>query len=232
MRKTVRMALFLLVTAVLAAGCDAAAPAAGGAPPDPAQLVRRVPTHDRVVFLTIDDGTAQDPEFVRLMRELRTPFTMFLTDSMAGSHYRYFDPLHALGNKVQNHTVTHARLTKLSYEGQRAEICGQQGILEQEFGERPTLLRPPGGRYDATTLRAAADCGLPTVVLWSASMQPKGLRYGSADHRLHPGDIILFHFFTPYELHGTTLSAATRTLMRTIAEQGLSVARLEDYLPS
>ncbi|MET8678063.1 polysaccharide deacetylase family protein [Streptomyces sp. NPDC004647] len=192
--------------------------------------IERVPTHDRVVFLTIDDGAAKDPAFAKLMSTLRVPFSMFLTDSMAGDNYGYFARLRQLGNRVQNHTLTHKRLTNLPYAAQRAEICGQQDRLQQVFGERPTLFRPPRGHYNPTTLQAAADCGIRATVLWRANMQPKGLRYDATDHTLRPGDIILFHFFPQQRLEGATLTDVAQDLLRTITDQGFAVARLEDYV--
>ncbi|MGW7254007.1 hypothetical protein [Streptomyces sp. NPDC054834] len=44
-------------------------------------VVDRVPTPDKVVFLTYDDTAEKDPRFVDMVRELRLPVTMFLTDS-------------------------------------------------------------------------------------------------------------------------------------------------------
>ncbi|MDI3385004.1 polysaccharide deacetylase family protein [Streptomyces sp. B-S-A8] len=203
-----------------------ALPAAGRSAP----VVERVPTRDRVVFLTIDDGLAKDPEFARLMRDLRVPFSMFLTDSMAGDDYGYFDRLRPGGNRVQNHTLTHPSLAGLPYARQRAEICGQQARLEREFGEHPTLFRPPRGHYDRTTLRAAADCGLRACVMWGVNMQPDGLRYDNGSDRLRPGEIVLFHFFPPERLGDRTLTELTVELLRTITEQGYAVARIEDYV--
>ncbi|NBE56321.1 polysaccharide deacetylase family protein, partial [Streptomyces boluensis] len=134
---------------------------------------------------------------------------------------------------VQNHTLTHPSLKGLPYARQRAEICGQQTVLAREFGERPTLFRPPRGHYDSTTLRAVADCGLRASVMWGANMQPEGLRLDNGTDRLRPGEIVLFHFFPPERLSGkshTTLTELTRTLLRTITEQGYAVGRIEDYV--
>jgi peptidoglycan/xylan/chitin deacetylase (PgdA/CDA1 family) len=182
-----------------------------GLPP----VVRRVPTSDKVVFLTYDDGAEKDPRFVDLVRELRLPVSMFLTDSVVGPGYGHFARLRSVGARIQNHTLDHPALRGLPYAGQRAEICGQQEKLRSRFGIRPRLFRPPYGTYDRTTLRAAADCGLSAVVLWSVSVEgeTRGLR---------PGDIVSV---TSEEATGPTLR-----LLREIQRRGLTVARLEDYL--
>ncbi|UUU31451.1 polysaccharide deacetylase family protein [Streptomyces sp. CA-210063] len=204
-------------------------PAPRAADPGLAPVVDRVATRDKVVFLTYDDGAERDPRFVEMVRELRLPVSMFLTDSVVGPGYGHFARLRAVGATVQNHTLDHTALRGLPYAGQRAEICGQQNKLKQRFGIRPTLFRPPYGVYDTTTLRAAADCGIWAVVLWRASMQITDLRYAVGDH-LRPGDIVLAQFRGPAQLNGATLTRMTTRLLRRIQEQGLTVGRLEDYL--
>jgi len=192
---------------------------ARGLPP----VVDRVPTRDKVVFLTYDDGAEKDPRFVDLVRELRLPVTMFLTDSVAGPGYGHFARLRAVGAGLQNHTLDHAALRGLPYAGQRAEICGQQRKLHTRFGVRPHLFRPPYGTYDATTLRAAADCGIRAVVLWRTTMTTTDL----TTPRLHPGDIIAV---PATETLTPTLKERTVHLLRRIHEQGLTVGKLDDYL--
>lgn len=188
-------------------------PGLRGAAPGLAPVVDRVPTRDKVVFLTYDDGAERDPRFVDMVRELRLPVSMFLTDSVVGPGYGHFAQLRTVGASVQNHTLHHASLRGLPYAGQRAEICGQQEKLKARFGIRPRLFRPPYGTYDTTTLHAAADCGVTAVVLGR-----------TADaHRLRPGDI-LCDFAEP------NLTEATVRLLRRIQAEGFTPARLENYL--
>lgn len=202
----------------------AARPALKGAP---LPVVSRVPTRDKVVFLTYDDGAEQDERFVDMVRELRLPVSMFLTDSVVGPGYGHFARLRSVGASVQNHTLDHPALRGLPYAGQRAEICGQQDKLRARFGIRPRLLRPPYGVYDGTTLRAATDCGLTAVVLWRASMADGRLTYTRGERRLGPGDIVSV---PSRETTGLTLVERTARLLGEIQGRGLTVGRLEDYL--
>ncbi|WP_353944213.1 polysaccharide deacetylase family protein [Streptomyces sp. HUAS MG91] len=202
-----------------------AARAPGTVPP----VIDHVPTRDKVVFLTFDDGAERDPRFVDMVRELRLPISMFLADSAAATGYDHFGQLRRLGAQVENHSLTHPFLPGRGYVDQHAEICGQQTRLKSRFGAAPRLFRPPYGDYDADTLRAAGDCGIDAIVLWRASMQINDLRYADGD-RLRPGDIILAHFRGPAELKGTTLTEMTSRMLRRVQEQGFTVARLEDYV--
>ncbi|MEV8530289.1 polysaccharide deacetylase family protein [Streptomyces sp. NPDC051211] len=190
-----------------------------------------VPAGEKTVFLTFDDGAERDPEFLKLAADLELPISMFLTDSVASGGYDYFAKLRDLGNGsvIHNHTLTHPNMRTLSYEAQKAQICGQQARLTTRFGTRPRLFRPPYGNYNDNTLRAAKDCGAEAVVLWRASMQIRNLQYaeGSA---LKPGDIILAHFRGPSELKGSTETQMTIRMLQKIQEQGFKIGRLEDYL--
>ncbi|MFD4246479.1 polysaccharide deacetylase family protein [Streptomyces sp. NPDC058525] len=201
--------------------------------PGKVPVVDRIPVaaDDKVVFLTFDDGAEKDPEFLKMAADLKLPISMFLTDSVASSDHGHFEKLrdNGSGSTVNNHTLTHPNLRTLSYEAQKQQICGQQDRLEQRFGQRPPLFRPPFGNYNDDTLRAASECGVSSLVLWRVSMQINNFQYaeGSA---LKPGDIILAHFRGPAELKGATETQMTTRMLQRIQEQGYRIGRLEDYL--
>lgn len=209
-------------------GSDHDGPDQGHRSPGSPPVVDHVPTRDKVVFLTYDDGAERDPRFIDLVRRRRLPVSMFLTDSVVGPGYGHFARLRSVGASLQNHTLDHPALRGLPYAGQRAEICGQQRKLTSRFGIRPHLFRPPYGAYDATTLRAAADCGIAAVVLWRVTLEGDGtLTYVRGAHRLAPGDIISV---PAGEIPPLTLAERTTRLLRELEDQGLRVGRLEDYV--
>jgi len=49
----------------------------GGLPP----VIWHIPTDQKIVFVTIDDGWEKDPRLVQLIGDLHVPVTMFLTDA-------------------------------------------------------------------------------------------------------------------------------------------------------
>ena len=78
-------------------------------------------------------------------------------------------------------------------------------------GRAPTLLRPPGGLYDAAVLQQTACADLP-VILWS--VDPEDWRVHDADavtaHILRhagPGSVILMH-----DLTDSSVTAALRVV--------------------
>jgi peptidoglycan/xylan/chitin deacetylase (PgdA/CDA1 family) len=193
--------------------------------------VSDIPTDQRIVFLTFDDGAEKDPKFVQMMQDLKIPFTMFLTDDIIKSDYGFFRPLQALGNSIENHTLSHPNLHERSLAQQKHEICFQQQKLTQEYGTAPGLFRPPYGNYDSDTRAAVKSCGgLRAMILWRESMQIKKVQFQRPDKKFHPGDIILAHFRGPAQLKGESMTQMVKNLLRQVASQGFTLARLEDYV--
>jgi peptidoglycan/xylan/chitin deacetylase (PgdA/CDA1 family) len=185
----------------------------------------RVPTTQRVAFLTMDDGWTQSPDEIALMQAANIPFTMFLIAPVAAGNPAFFRRLVATGGGVGDHTITHASLRGRSYAFQHHEMCDSAPALTQVFGHRPRLFRPPYGTYDTTTLQVAHDCGYTAVVNWSETVTGGVLAYQTADHTIHPGDIILMHF-------RPTFVADVLAALAAIRAAGLTPAVLGDYLPA
>ncbi|SDC74115.1 Peptidoglycan/xylan/chitin deacetylase, PgdA/CDA1 family [Streptomyces prasinopilosus] len=188
-----------------------------------------VPTEEKIVFLTIDDGAEKDPEFLHMMSELKVPYTAFLSDYVIKGDYGYFEEMRDRGVGLHNHTLNHPYLPGLSRAGQKREICGMQDVIEERYGDRPVLFRPPFGNYDKDTLRAAKSCGIEYVPLWNEEVFVDRWEYREWDGELRPGDIVLSHFRGRGEWEGTMPDMIRRFLDKVTAE-GYAVGRLEDYL--
>ena len=191
-----------------------------------APLHSRVITKDRVVFLTIDDGLYQDPAFLAIVRAQHIPVTVFLTNRVTHSPagLAYFQQLKAAGAVIEDHTLSHPRLTKVDDATRRQEICGAAKRDGLDYGRRAQLLRPPYGAYNASVLATAHECGIRAVVLWNAVMPEKGnLQTVHGKGKLVPGDIVIMHF-----LPG--LAAQFAALQKTVAAQHLRFALLENYV--
>ncbi|MFD9396887.1 polysaccharide deacetylase family protein [Streptomyces sp. NPDC060000] len=188
-----------------------------------------VPTEDRVVFLTIDDGAEKDPAFLRMMSELKIPYTAFISDYLIKDDYGYFKKLQDRGVGLNNHTLHHPYLPALSYSRQKREICGMQDVIEERYGKRPTLFRPPFGNYNRNTLRAAKTCGVRYAPLWDEEVFVDHWEYREEDQDLHPGDIVLSHFRGRGDWRGT-MPDMVRRFLNKVTAKGYAVARLEDYL--
>ncbi|MFC8369404.1 MULTISPECIES: polysaccharide deacetylase family protein [unclassified Streptomyces] len=188
-----------------------------------------VPTDEKILFLTIDDGAEKDPAFLRMMSELKIPYSAFLSDYLVKEDYGYFKEMQDRDVALHNHTLHHPYLPALSYARQKREICGMQKVIEKRYGERPVLFRPPYGNYDKATLRAAKACGITHVPLWNEEVFVDHWEYREWDRDLHPGDIVLTHFRGREDWEGT-MPDMVRRFMDKVTAEGYAVARLEDYL--
>ncbi|MGW5774783.1 polysaccharide deacetylase family protein [Streptomyces sp. NPDC003863] len=191
-----------------------------------------VPTKQKVVFLTIDDGAEKDPQLLKMMKELRIPYSAFLSDYLVKDDYGYFAKMQKSeesGVSLHNHTLNHRYLPGLSYSEQKREICGMQDVMEKRFGKRPPLFRPPYGNYNEDTLTAAKSCGIKAVPLWAAEAFPDHMEWREWDRDLHPGDIVLTHFRGKEDWKGT-MPDMIRRVMNVITSKGYAVAKLEDYV--
>jgi peptidoglycan/xylan/chitin deacetylase (PgdA/CDA1 family) len=191
---------------------------------DSVEYLHRIPTDQKVAFLTIDDGALKLPEAQELIAAAGVPVTLFLTTDTIRDDPGYFRPMIDAGAVVEAHTVTHAGLRGRSYEFQRREICGSADELGAWFVRRPTLFRPPYGEKDATTLRAAKDCGMTAAFMWTETVHKGKVRYQTGKP-VKPGDILLMHFREAFR-------ADFVGALKAIHRAGLTPALLEDYMPA
>lgn len=200
--------------------------AAGGQPiltdADRPPVLYRVPTSQRVVFLTIDDGWTRDPAFLTMVKQADVPISTFLIGQALSQDPAYWQTLTRLGATVEDHTISHPDLTTLTADQQRAQVCGDADIDSWTFGRRPTLMRPPYGAWNAATVGAAAQCGMAAVVLWDVSVVHGRLHFARGS-QLRPGDVLLLHF-TPW------IRIDFAAALRAIAQSGFAVGRLESFI--
>jgi peptidoglycan/xylan/chitin deacetylase (PgdA/CDA1 family) len=188
-----------------------------------APIIAKIQTQKRVVFLSVDDGAVKNPKAIDFIEQHHYPLTLFLSHVPAGDNYAYFKPLVTnASNTVQDHTINHPNLTRLSQFQQQREICSQADNIQREFGAAPTLFRPPYGLYNAATQRAAAACGLKAIVLWSATINDGKIQYQTGNH-LVPGDIVLMHF-------RPKIIEDLQAFANEIESQHLTIGKLEDWL--
>jgi len=182
-------------------------------------VVTHIQTDKPYVFITIDDGAVKHPKARELMINAGVWPSVFLNTKYAEGHKDYFRELPVT---VHSHTTNHPNLMGKPYEFQKQEICGNADFLAADYGKRPTLFRPPFGNYDATTRKAAADCGFKALVNWTAAVNDGRVQYQMGD-KLKPGDIVLMHF-------RTTFAEDFTAFLNKAKENGLTPVPLEDFL--
>jgi len=157
-----------------------------------------VTTHRRVA-LTFDDGPMPDwtPRVLQALARHQVPATFFLKGVNVQRHGAIH--LGSVGiHELGNHTWDHPDLARLDYPQCQSQLERTSAIIKKTYGRRPTLFRPPYGHLAGSSLLAAAEQRL-TTVLWSAQMNesrfedhPAGI-VGAVRKAALPGSIILAH---------------------------------------
>ena len=191
--------------------------------PETIPVIYKIITSEPVVFLTIDDGVTQSPEALAWLTEHKLPFTLFLDNYDIKDHYDYFRQLQAANMVIQNHTLNHVKLSRLSLEQQKAEICGAADTYAIQFGQRPTLLRPPYGLYNELTLQAAAACGMKAIIMWHSYVKAGVVHFQSESGHFEPGEIVLMHFRPEFLVD-------IQAFVTQAKQDNLQVGRLEDWI--
>ncbi|MFD7452467.1 polysaccharide deacetylase family protein [Kitasatospora sp. NPDC059827] len=194
-----------------------------GPAPAPAVAAGSIPTTDKVVFFTVDDGWQRTPEAERFIADHHLPITAFPLPMPAGTDPDFFKRVTAVpGSSVQDHSVSHSDLSKLPLEQQQVEICDARDAMTRLFGTAPVVFRPPFFTWNADTLQAAANCGIRTVLTADADYS-----WGASNiwhpGPLQPGDVILMHWTD-------TLATDLPRALAAADAAGLKPAGLIDYL--
>lgn len=165
-----------------------------------AEIVYRVPTDQRVVALTFDDGP--HPKFTPRILDILDKYDIKATFFMVGKEVaRYPDVVKDVvrrGHAIGNHTYTHPHNIELDTRGQVVrELSKCEDAIERTAGIRPHLFRPPRGLVDGTVFSVANDEGY-RVILWTVSADhhdaptPRLMAKRVLQH-IKPGGVILAH---------------------------------------
>lgn len=182
-------------------------------------VVNRIPTDKPYVFITIDDGSVKHPKALEMMTKAGVRPSLFLNTKHMEGHRDYFKALPA---PVHSHTANHPNLPGKGYDFQKHEICSNADFIAADYGKRPTLFRPPFGNFDATTRKAAADCGFKALVMWTAAVNDGRVQFQVGD-KLRAGDIVLMHF-------RSTFAEDFQAFLDRAKHDGLTPVPLEDFL--
>jgi len=121
--------------------------------------------------LTFDDGLVDNLEALApLLREVDAPATVFVTSGWLGQSHpaapwtrivtaNELRDLSGAGVEIGGHSVTHADLSTLPYEGALDELVRGKQELEAVLGKPVEVAAYPYGRANEETVRAGRDAG-------------------------------------------------------------------------
>jgi len=186
------LALIALVVALLLR--HSPAPKADGGP------IAEVPTREKVVALTFDDGPHPDftPAILDALEMYQVKATFFMIGERMQKYPQIVERVVADGHAIGNHTYDHPHdLESLASPEVIRELDDCEQIIEQMTGRRTHLFRPPRGLLNGTILTIAKEEGYQTI-LWTVSADhhdaptPEAMAKRVLEH-VRPGAIILAH---------------------------------------
>jgi len=166
------------------------------------EVVWEVPTDEKVIALTFDDGPDPEdtPQILELLKQYEAKATFFIVGKKAEAYPELVTREGAEGHELANHTYHHMYFNR-SFSEQKItdEISRAEQIIHKLSGQKPRLFRPPGGFYNESLVRSAKKAGY-MVVMWSWHINTRdwdrpgvGKIADTVLNNAKNGDIVLLH---------------------------------------
>ncbi|MGC4939621.1 polysaccharide deacetylase family protein [Kribbella sp. DT2] len=157
------------------------------------------PAPAKSVVLTFDDGPdpRYTPQILDILDRYGVKATFFVIGTEAKRHPELTRTLTQRGHSVQNHTWSHADLSKLSWSAFQRQVKDTDAQIHAAGGRTTDCLRPPYGARSALLDRRAASLG-KRLVLWDVDSRDwtrpgqAAIEQRVATH-VRDGSVILFH---------------------------------------
>jgi peptidoglycan-N-acetylglucosamine deacetylase len=166
-------------------------------------LTWRIPTEEKEIYLTFDDGPVPGPtEFI--LGELKkhsARATLFCIGDNVRKHPEIFKQILKNGHAVGNHTYNHVKGWSFGTNDYAANVerCKWEmmanGYAEDAAGHHQKLFRPPYGRIKRSQIRALHDY---RIIMWDvltydySGIAPEKCLTGSIK-AIRPGSIVVLH---------------------------------------
>lgn len=162
-------------------------------------LLWRIPTPEKAVYLTFDDGPVPGPtDFVlETLRSFNSKATFFCIGDNVHKHGSEFQKVVDAGHTVGNHTFNHVNGWKVPAPSylDNVQLCQHELLMHGSASTR-NLFRPPFGRIRTSQIKLLTDY---KVVMWDVltfdydqSFSPERSLAGSLK-TVRAGSIVVFH---------------------------------------
>ncbi|MDQ1913381.1 polysaccharide deacetylase family protein [Paenibacillus sp. GD4] len=136
------------------------------------QVVWEIPTEEKVVALTFDDGPhpQHTVQILDLLKQYEAKATFFVVGNKIKAAPELLRREVDEGHEIANHTYSHAYMGIRT--DMRKEINDTEQLIVAITGKRSTLFRPPGGIYNDNLVTMVNQEGYK-MVLWSWPLDTK-----------------------------------------------------------
>lgn len=158
----------------------------------------RMPTNEKIIYLTFDDGPIPGPtEFVLdVLQSHKAKATFFCIGHNVKKYPELFKKIVAGGHVIGNHTFNHLNgwSTPVDKYLEDIEQCDRE--LSKHSGQISNLFRPPFGRISNKQIKSLNEY---RIVMWSVLSQDYDQQGGNENYlkgtikATRPGSIVVFH---------------------------------------
>lgn len=192
-----------------------------------------VSNDSKMIALTFDDGPhpSYTEKLLDVLCENGVRATFFVIGENVEKRPELIKKIAEGGHEIGNHTFDHKSLQKKSETEIEDEIKRAENAVLQATGNRPSVLRPPEGKYSEKVVSVAEKLGY-SVVLWSVDTRDWAHRSADAICRtvfgnVTSGDIILCHDFISGESH---TADALGNLIPKLKEEGYTFVTVSELI--
>lgn len=153
----------------------------------------------KVAMLTFDDGphARNTPRILEILREHDVKATFFVLGHRAVKRPDLVARIAEGGHDVGNHSWSHPSFRSLWKSQIEDEVCRTSAVITDATGRRPSLMRPPYGRYAPSAVPLLGSLGFD-LVLWSVDSHDwetndPDVLAREVVRAAKPGSIILMH---------------------------------------
>lgn len=201
----------------------------------PDAFVLSLPTEEKIVALTFDDGPDSHStlNILKLLNWYDVPATFFFVGQNLAQYPAVVEAVHEGGHLIANHSWSHGRPLLMDTQELLMEIENTQRRLNHWF-EPVQLFRPPYGLVTQDQLLRLKASGYITAA-WSVDSMdwyfddPETIA-ACVLEAVHPGAIILMHS-AGGEHHRRATQEALPIILHTLRDQGYRFVTLEMLIP-
>lgn len=216
--------ILIMALSLIMAACSTRATAK----PDNNEETNVDKTPSRLIALSFDDGPndSTTPKVLDILEEFNVPGSFFVIgQNINESTAKQMTRAISLGCEIQNHSLTHVQMSKLTKEQTAEEIRRTDELIEQYTGTRPWLFRPPYIDHNAVmheTISHTFICGVGCED-WVPSVSAQA-RYDALISTVKDGEIILLHDF----IGNDNTVEALRMLIPELKRQGFTFVTVSE----
>ncbi|MGD8192140.1 polysaccharide deacetylase family protein [Brevibacillus ginsengisoli] len=197
------------------------------------EIVWEVPTKDKVIALTFDDGPDPHytPQLAALLKQYNAKATFFVVGSRVKKFPNIVRALSKDGHEIGNHTQNHPDLRRISSIKLEEEISKANQTIRTVTGNTPSLFRPPGGYYSESLVHVAKKMD-NLVIMWSWHQDTRDWSNPGVKKIVNKvltnarnGDIVLFH-----DNGGRQTVEAIKKILPELHQKGYQFVTVSDLL--